>query len=148
MNIQVIVPLILTTLIAIFGWYVAHKLSSRRDLANKRRELRVQYLIDAYRRLEYAGNRPLTKELAPEFEKAIADVQLFGTLTQLQLSKEFALGFAENGTYPLDSLLNELRNDLRKELDLESARSNITYLRITFDKKDSLRTEREIMPSK
>jgi hypothetical protein len=135
MNIQLLAPLLITTLVAISGWYVAHRLSIKRDQENKRRELRVQYLIEAYRRLEYASNRPLSEQVAPDFEKAVADIQLFGTPRQVELAQAFAHGFAEAGTYTLDPLMNELRNDLRKELKLESVKSDITYLRMTFDKK-------------
>lgn len=132
MNTEVLIPLLLTACVAVAGWYAAHRLSARRDLANKRRELRVQYLIEAYRRLEFAGNRPLSRELAIDFERAVADVQLFGTPTQVQLAQEFALGFAAEHTHPLDPLLNALRQELRKELKLEPVPPPIKYLRITI----------------
>ncbi len=135
MNLQILVPLLITTFVAIVGWYVVHRFSVSRDVANKRRELRVQYLIEAYRRLEFAGNRPLTKDVAVEFERAVADIQLFGTPRQVELARVFALGFAEKGTHPLDPLLNELRQDLREELKLAPVEKRITYLRITTDEK-------------
>jgi hypothetical protein len=135
MNLQILIPLLITTFVAIVGWYVAHRFSVSRDVANKRRELRVQYLIEAYRRLEFAGNRPLTKEVAVEFEKAVADIQLFGTPRQVELARALALGFAEEGTHPLDPLLNELRQNLREELKLEPVEKRITYLRIASDEK-------------
>jgi hypothetical protein len=47
MNTEVLIPLLLTTCVAVAGWYAAHRLPARRNLANKRRELRVQYLIEA-----------------------------------------------------------------------------------------------------
>ncbi len=131
---EIFLPLLGTALVAIAGWYVVHRLSVKRDQTNKRRDLRVQYLIEAYRRLEFAGNRPLNEGVAQEFEKAVADIQLFGTPRQVELAKEFAVNFAAKGTHPLDPLLNELRNELRKELGLESVRTGITYLRITHDK--------------
>jgi hypothetical protein len=130
-----VIAAVVTTVVIIVGWYVVHYLTGKRDQANKRRELRVQYLIEAYRRLEFAGNRPLTKEVAPEFEKAIADIQLFGTPKQVELAQAFALGFAKNGMHSLDPLLNELRQELRRELNLESVQPSIKYLRISYDKK-------------
>jgi hypothetical protein len=122
-----------SSIIVILGWYVIHRLSTARDLANKRRELRVSYLIEAYRRLEYVSNRPIIKELAPEFEKAVADIQLFGTPKQVQLAQEFARGFAGNGTHALDPLMSDLRADLREELNLQTVPSNIVYLRINYN---------------
>jgi hypothetical protein len=40
--------------VVVIGWTVGHWLNARRDLANKRRELRVQYLIEAWRKIEKA----------------------------------------------------------------------------------------------
>lgn len=120
-------------IVVIFGWYVAHYLTRRRDQANKRRDLRVQYLIEAYRNLEFASNRTLTADVAPFLEKAVADIQLFGTPKQVQLAQDFAVGFAKNRSHSLDPLMRELRQDLRKELDLESVQPEIKYLRIFYD---------------
>jgi len=132
---EYLLPSCIAAVIVVIGWYVVHYLSTKRDQTNKRRDLRVQYLIEAYRRLEYAGNRPMTEEVAPDFERAVADIQLFGTPKQVELAQTFALGFAEKGTHPLDPLLNELRNELRKELKLEPVKPTLKYLRITYDEK-------------
>lgn len=131
---EFIAPLLVTTVVAVVGWYAAHRLSAAPDRANKRRELRVQYLIEAYRRLENGSNRPIPKEAASDFENAIADIQLFGTPGQVALAQEFAVGFARTGTYSLDPLLDGLRDSLRTELDLEPVSAGIKYLRIEFDK--------------
>jgi hypothetical protein len=134
MKMEYLLPSCIAAVIVIIGWYVVHYLSARRDQTNKRRDLRVQYLIEAYRRLEYAGNRPMTKEIGPDFEKAIADIQLFGTPKQVELAQSFAHGFVAKGEHTLDPLLNELRKELRKELKLESVQPNIKYLRMFYDK--------------
>jgi hypothetical protein len=73
--------------------------------------------------------------LVPEFERSIADVQLFGSPKQVQLAREFAKNFARDGNASLDSLLNELRNALRKELNLAPVEPGITFLRMTFEKR-------------
>lgn len=65
------------------------------------------------------------------FEKAIADIQLFGTLRQIQLSRDIAINFARNKSVNCDLLLEDLRGDLRKELGLEKANLfNFISLRI------------------
>jgi hypothetical protein len=133
MKLDILLPMVAAALVAVIGWYVAHKFSARRDLANKRRELRVSYLIEAYRRLEFASNRPITPAVSPEFEKAIADIQLFGTPTQVMKAQEFSRGFAKNGGHALDPLLNDLRAELRHELQLEAVPAQIVYLRMIFD---------------
>lgn len=71
--------------------------------------------------------------MIPNLEKAIADIQLFGTLEQIKLSREFALEFKTTKTAKCDVLLNELRNDLRNELKLEKVTSSdFVSLRITY----------------
>jgi hypothetical protein len=93
-------------------------------------ELRVKYLIDAYRQLESAGNRVDPSNKWPELESAIADIQLFGTPKQVEMAKRFATEFAENQSASLDDLLFNLRDTLRVELRLEPVESQIKYLRI------------------
>src|SRR3970040_1763407 len=51
MDWKLFAQLLATFFVAAFGWWVAHSLSDRRDLANERRKLRVNYLLDAYRKL-------------------------------------------------------------------------------------------------
>jgi len=127
--------MLVTTIVAIVGWLAVHRLSAARDRANKRRELRVQYLIDAYRKLENAGNRKTsTRDHVDVFESAVADIQLFGSPEQVKLARKFALDFAAQGAAALDPLLNSLRADLRQELQLPSLEETITYLRITNEK--------------
>lgn len=63
MNWQLLVPLLITTALAILGWFVLHLLAARRDLNNKRREMRLNVLIGAYRALEFAANRPYNAEM-------------------------------------------------------------------------------------
>ncbi len=57
MNLSLLLPLLITTTVAILGWYVVHRTAVSRDRANKRRELIAQYLIEAYQKLEGIANR-------------------------------------------------------------------------------------------
>ncbi|MBW2740339.1 MAG: hypothetical protein JRE64_16175 [Deltaproteobacteria bacterium] len=129
-NLQILIPLIITTIVAVVGWYIAHFLSFKRDRANKRRELRIQYLIEAYRRIERAANRPKNFDNNKELESAISDIQLFGTKKQAKLAEQFAYEIAHKSNASTDELLIDLRQDLRAELDLEQLPSEITYLRL------------------
>ena len=113
----------------VVGWIVAHRYEMRRDRLAKRRELRVQYLIEAYRSLEACSNRPLTDAIEATVERAIADVQLFGSVRQVELARKFGLEFAQFGTSPTDTLLAELRDDLRAELELDPV-PPVLFLRI------------------
>ena len=131
MNSTLVIPLLATTLVAIVGWFAAHRFSAARDRTNKRRELRVQYLIDAYRKLEAASNRQESEEIHVEsLESAVADLQLFGTQAQVAKTIQFVKKFAATGEAPLSELLFELRRDLRQELRLDPAPGEIMHIRI------------------
>ncbi|TAN55990.1 MAG: hypothetical protein EPN26_04480 [Rhodospirillales bacterium] len=133
---QLFAQLAVTFLVAVLGWLVAHYFASQRDLANERRKLRTQYLIEAYRKLESASNRSddSFESCFEKFESAIADIQLLGTPMQGKLARAFALEFAKNGTASLDALAMNLRSTLRKELQLEDISDSIVYLRLNKEK--------------
>jgi len=129
--------LLIPTAVAIVSWFVGSWLSVRRDRANKRRDLRVQYLIEAYRRLATATNRKETDAAYfAGLDSALVDVQLFGSESQIAAAQEFAKQLAEHREAQLDKLLSSLRGDLRRELKLESVEGPIVVLRPTFDSKD------------
>jgi len=66
-------------------------------------------------------------------ESAVADVQLFGSAIQVNAAQRFALEMAGQGHASLDDLLLSLRNELRKELQLEHIQGRLTYLRVIPD---------------
>lgn len=75
---------IVPVLVAVIGWFAAHQFNVYRDRQNKRRDLRVDFLLDAYRRLESAANRDEKTEAQKlAFESAVADIQLRGTPEQV-----------------------------------------------------------------
>ena len=109
---------IIAAIIAVFGWWVAHHFNMSRDRANRHRDTIVQYLLDAYRRLEAVTNCQMTKEQEVVLESAIADIQLLGSPAQIQETNKFIEEFTSNKSASLDGLLDLLRNDLRKKLGL------------------------------
>ena len=76
----------------------------------KRRDIRTQYLLDAYRSIEAASNRPMDSGAARELEAALADVQLLGTAAQVAAAHRFAEDFASNGGADTGPILNELHD--------------------------------------
>jgi hypothetical protein len=128
-NAPLLLSLIVTATLAITGWYVLHRLSLNRDEANKRRDLRVQYLLEAYRKLENASNRQDLGEYARSLESALADVQLLGSERQVLLAHEFAVAMARDGTASLDPLIADLRAELRRELRLGPLPDRIVVFR-------------------
>jgi hypothetical protein len=134
MNWQLLLPLIVTTVIAIGGWYAAHAFAVRRDQANRRREFRVENLISAYRKLANCAQRSDQQELydrASDLESAMADIQLFGTPAQIESARRFVDDIVTNKSARIDTLLNLLRADLRLELKLSPISKDITWIRVT-----------------
>ena len=132
MNWQLLIPLLVTTCLAMTGWIVVHHLSRRRDIQNKRREIRVKYLINAYRNIEAGAERPGGSDqpgFGRPFESAIADVLLFGNLDQIQKAKELALDISAKKKGITAPLLYLLRDDLRKELGLMPTDEELVYFR-------------------
>lgn len=127
-NLKLLIPLLITAVVTIFGWYIVHLFAAKRDRKNKQRELRVNYLIEAWRKLEYSANRK-NVDMTEYIEKPIADIQLFGTKKQVELSIKIAHELAEQQESSLIDLLTELRKDLRRELDLEQLITPIKVFR-------------------
>jgi hypothetical protein len=133
MNWQLLIPLVITTGVAMLGWFVAHRFNTHRDRQNNRREVRVEYLIEAYRRLEGGADRGAihNTEYGKGFESAIADVQLFGTVEQVRMAKELASAIAERKEgASAGALLLSLRDDLRKELSLDVINEKPIHFRL------------------
>ena len=129
MDWKLFAQLAVTLLVALMGGWLGHHLSARRDLLNERRKLRVTYLLEAYRKLEGASNRPDPIQPGSLFESAIADIQLLGSPAQVRLARQFAIDMAEHSTAPLDGLIFDLRQSLRAELELPAVQESVIYLR-------------------
>jgi hypothetical protein len=112
--------------IAVAGWFVT-QFQARRAV---RRNMRIDYLLAAYRGLERASNRPMTPAEEREVEVAVADIQLLGSVAQVALAEEFIQTFAANGEADTEPLLGDLRTSLRKELLLEAVGAKHSWLRI------------------
>lgn len=99
----------------------------KKERETKRREEIVRFLVTAYEDLESAAHR----EPFPgaQVERAVAKVQLFGSVQQADLARAFATEFATTGTGDLDALLEALKADLRSELGLRRDDSRTIYFR-------------------
>lgn len=130
MDWKTILPILITAGVTILGWLVAHQFNAWRDRENKRRDQRIQYLVEAFRRLGRANHHPRLYEIADELQSAITDIQLFGTEAQIRNVIAVAKALAENGSASMDDLLFSLREDLRKELRLPPITERIWCLRV------------------
>ncbi len=134
MNLEIIIPLLITTCVAIIGWIVGHNYNSSRDFQNKRHEIQIKYLIESYRRLESGASRGniCGSNYGGNFESAIADIQLLGSNKQAKMAKELAEDIASNNTRASTGpLLMSLRNTLRTELKLNKIDEEPVHFRLS-----------------
>lgn len=110
------------------GWFVASWLTAKRESKNKRRDVRITYLLEAYRRIATAANRgsATSDEQRLGIESAIEDIQLLGTNEQLDALHKMISSGNQNFT----QILDELRKDLRQELDLSKANQELLFYRM------------------
>jgi len=120
----------LAAFVAVLGWGVSHYLSVSKDQKAKQRDMRIQFLLEAYRRLEAAANRPESRnEEHDKFESALADIQLLGTKTQIEELMRFLERNSSEGNASINPLLELLRTHLREELGLEKEIPGIKIFR-------------------
>ncbi|MCG3678015.1 hypothetical protein L5F07_01970 [Aliarcobacter butzleri] len=126
--------IVLSVIIAVIGWIVAHYFTSKRDVSNKKREIRLNYLIEVYliltNDLTERGN--IDSKKAEIIEKIISQVQLLGSKKQVELVKTLADSIGKGEIIEYDTLINSLRDDLRKELELEKIEGNVHWARFNI----------------
>lgn len=122
--------LIIQCIITVIGWIVVYIFAIRQNTQIKKKEDTIEYLIQAWGKLEKASNRK-DNRYNTEIETAIADIQLFGTKRQIELAQQFAEEIARNKESSTLELLVLLREDLRKELKLERVPRKFKFLRFS-----------------
>ena len=118
-----LIQTIITASIVIIGWFVVSYLNSRRELGFKKKEFVTNYLISAYRILADIPYRPDNESgfaYQKEAEKAIRDVQLFGSAKLIELANKFTQKAIDTNVQDYGDLLYQMRKELRKELKLSS----------------------------
>ncbi len=123
-----ILPALIAAIIVVVGWFANSWLNSRRERVNKQRDIRTQCLIEAYRRIARTSNRPLSQEQFFETELAFAELQLFGTAAQIDLTRELMRKLIERKEAQTDALLTAIRDDLRGELKLEPVKHKFMWI--------------------
>lgn len=122
--------LIIQCIITVVGWIVVYIFAIRQNTQIKKKEVTIEFLIQAWGKLEKASNRN-DNRYNTEIETAIADIQLFGTKRQIELAQQFAEEIARNKESSTLELLVLLREDLRKELKLEMVPRKFKFLRFS-----------------
>ena len=134
---KVLIPAITTLVgaaVVVIGWHRSHRLAAARDQFNKRRDLRLTMMLDAYGALATSAHRAFAGDTALEVEKALESIQLLGTPTQIGLAHNLVKEFAANQGVDWQPLLMDLRASLREELALEAVPGNLLHLRTADDR--------------
>ena len=131
---QVAIPVVL----AVIAAAVAHYFAQERELAAKQREYRLRYLVSSFQSLADCTHR---RELAATdragvLEAVIADLQLFGSDEVVYAARQFATEMGSQGGASADSLVNLVRDELRREMGLEHISGNLLWLRLPEGTKD------------
>jgi hypothetical protein len=123
---------ILAALIAGIGWYVAHRLTVARDRKNKLIDLRNEYLMSIYRKMERTMGKTITREMADEIEIALTDIQLLGDAKQVQIAKQFIKDYGSKnlGGINIGVLTESIRCDIRRDLGLDTIVEPVDHLRL------------------
>jgi len=96
---------VLRGVVVVIGKLLGQRLGARRELAGRRRDLRLDAMIAAWRGLvSYRG---------AELDRTLADIQLFGTAEQAERAVRAARALECGAHDALYELLESLRADLR-----------------------------------
>lgn len=128
------IPLLITTCVAIFGWILGHTFNASRDFQNKKREIQLKYLIESYRHLEAGASRGAIcgTKYGEDFESAIADIQLLGSCEQAKMAKKLSEQIANRDSQASTGpLLMSLRNTLRTQLKLNKIDEEPVHFRLS-----------------
>ncbi len=125
-----LIKVIISVMIVVIGWITGHILTNKINRKQKRRDISTEHLINAYRVLTNdISHRDENAERSLKLENILSDIQLFGSKTQVDLAKKLVNDVATGGSFQLDPLINDLRDDLRNQLGLSKLEGNITWLR-------------------
>lgn len=100
-------------------------MTKRREHEKKLVELRVEHLIECWRKVERASliannsNQDERNSAYDGMDDAIARITLLGTKREIEIADKVAGELSRNNSAAVVDLLNELRASLRRELSLE-----------------------------
>jgi hypothetical protein len=128
--------------LVVVGWFFAHWLTARRDLAAKRREARLRALEAAYMRLATSCNRELTPDLVEKIETFVAEIQLYGTPHQIDLMAGIVDGFKQpTFNVPTTRFLQTSETRFEASFALKQLAAVFGGSACTFHRKRSMRLE-------
>ena len=108
---------LLASAVVVAGWNV----SSFQSVDEARRQFETRYLVDSFRVVYSVSNIDCMNPGESEaLTKAVGDLNIFGTPAQVDLARRFANAMVEGGKARANALLKDLRDELRRELAMDS----------------------------
>jgi hypothetical protein len=117
-----------------------HWMTRTRELEKKITDVRVEYLIECCLKFDRASCLSQKSSLETieksyeDIETAFSKVMLLGDPNEIAAVKKFAQEFAKSKNASTESVLNSLRDSLRKKLGLDPAGKWDLFLRVKLDK--------------
>jgi hypothetical protein len=114
----IIVPVVIAVVLLAIRMYVLMRVRHKRQRENRQETERLKFLVAAYRSM--AGSfSPATGEHRAQMEEALADVVLFGSISQVELAAGCVQALLRGETVDYQPLIEELRAELRTQLGLD-----------------------------
>lgn len=120
---KVLVPSVIAILLA----FISHQLAKTREINESRRKHKIDYLLKAYQALMTFSNNPNELESAIALRDACITIQIYGSKWQVEQVRKLNDTMRKDGTFELDPLLNNLRDELRNILKLEMVDGNVYW---------------------
>jgi len=128
--------ILVSVLSSLFGGLVVaaanHFMTRRREHEQRRKEFVLKFLIEAWQNLEIGCRDDLDiHRKSQALEKAIADIQLFGSPAQIAMADKWAKEMVTKGVGGTTELLADLQKDLRRQLGLQDSPVKLFFFRLT-----------------
>ncbi len=119
-----IASLVIAVILLAIRVFVMQRVQQKRQRENRQETERLKSLVAAYRSL--AGSfTPARQDHTPQLEETLADLILFGSINQVELSVACANGLKNDEYVDFQPLIKSLRSDLRTQLGLEQIPSTL-----------------------
>ncbi|WP_047537871.1 hypothetical protein [Methylotenera versatilis] len=119
-----IASLVIAVILLAIRVFIMQRVQQKRQRENRQETERLKSLVAAYRSL--AGSfTPARQDHTPQLEETLADIILFGSITQVELSVACANGLKNDEYVDFQPLIKSLRSDLRTQLGLEQIPSTL-----------------------
>jgi len=122
------IELIVTIIIAFSSLILSNYFSQKREIKARKSEIRIKYLLETYRDLEFYAKNKSGKNDPKAFKKAVSEIQLYGNSEEIEAVQKVVLDYGNKKEADLIELLVLIRKDLRKELDLSEEKGKLMFI--------------------